>query len=214
MNKLVITAAAVVFSTSAFAVDLPSKSTPSAPAAPAQSLSTDNNISVEIGYESPKDKYWYGDRNRNTYDITYSRNLWGGFNAGVKLGTSQVYDQGAIGQAIEGQFGYALPSAYNVTLSGKAAIGQEFTTGKNFPYYAFYGNADYKLNDSISLNAVQYRYRNSVDSIAGYEAHQVGTGATYNFGKVHSVFGKVYRNFDNEFKASDNGVSIGYNRAF
>jgi hypothetical protein len=214
MNKLAITAAAVIFSTSAFAVDLPSKTTPVAPSAPVKAASIDNNISVEIGYESPKDKYWYGDRNRNTYDITYTRNLWGGLSAGAKLGTSQVYDQGSIGQAIEGQFGYKLPTMLNTTFSGKAAIGQEFTPGKNFTYYALYGNTDYKLSDSFSINAVQYRYRNSVDTVTGFESHQLGTGATYTFGSVHSVFGKVYRNFDKDYNSVDNGVNVGYNRAF
>lgn len=219
MNKLLISAAAVVFASAAFAGDLPSKKAPPAPAsvttsAAASAASTDNTISVDTGYEAATDKYWYGDRSKNTYNITYTRNIGGGFSLGAKAGTSQVYDQGALTQNIEGQVGYKLPTLVGVDLSGKAAVGERFTNGKNFPFYAFYGNADYKINDAIQVNALQYRYRNAFDTANSYESHQLGTGLTYTFADKQSVFGKIYRNYDNAWAGTDNGVTIGYKLAF
>jgi len=219
MNKLLITAAAVVFASAAFAGDLPSKKAPPAPASvttsgAAKAASTDNTISVDIGYEAAADKYWIGDRNINTYNINYTRNIGRGFSLGAEAGTDQVYNQGAITQNIEGQVGYSLPTLAGIDLSGKAAVGQRFTDGKNFPFYAFYGNADYSINNAIQINAVQYRYRNAFDTANGYESHQLGTGLTYTFADKQSVYGKIYRGFDNSWAATNNGLSIGYKLAF
>ena len=221
MNKLLITAAAVVFATSAFATDLPNKKkAPAAPApvatpaAAASAASTDNTISVDTGYEAATDKYGYSDRNKNTYNVTFSHNIGGGFSLGAKAGTTQAYDQGAIAQNIEGQAGYALPAFAGVALSGKVGVGERFTNGTDYAYYAAYGNADYKINDAIAINAVQYRYRSAFDDAVGYKSHQIGTGVTYSFADKQSVYAKVYRNYDNAWTGTDNGVSIGYKLAF
>ena len=219
MNKLLITAAAVVFASAAFAGDLPSKKAPPAPASvttsgAASAASTDNTISVDIGYEAAADKYWIGDRNYNTYNVNYTRNIMGGVSLGAELSGDQVNSQGAITQNIEGQAGYKLPTLVGIDFSGKAAVGERFTDGKNFPYYALYGNADYSINNAIQLNALQYRYRNAFDTANNYESHQIGTGVTYTFADKQSVYGKIYRTFDNAWAATNNGLSIGYKLAF
>lgn len=221
MNKLLITAAAVVFATtSAFATDLPNKKKAplpapvATPAAAATAASTVNTISVDTGYEAATDKYGYSDRKNNTYNVTFSHNIGGGFSLGAKAGTSQTYDQGAIAQNIEGQAGYALPAFSGVAVSGKVAVGERFTNGSDFAYYAAYGNADYKINDAIAINAFQYRYRSAFDDANGYKSHQIGTGVTYSFADKQSVYAKVYRNYDNAWTGTDNGVSIGYKLAF
>ncbi len=85
MKKLLITAAAIAFATGAYATDLPNKkAAPAAPAA-APAASADNTISAGYGFD-----YNTGEYSKSTatnYSVAYSRNLGGGFSAGVAAGT-------------------------------------------------------------------------------------------------------------------------------
>jgi len=95
-----------------------------------------------------------------------------------------------------------------VVVSGKAGIGQRFTT-TNFGYYALYGNADYKLGP-ITINAMQYRYRSAIDSAAnGYQSHQLGTGVTYDINDTYAVSAKVTRSYDTSFNATGDAITGG-----
>lgn len=221
MNKLLITAAAVVFATGAFATDLPKKKkAPAAPAVTTQAAetaaaSTDTTISVDTGYEANSDKYGYDDRNKAVYNISASHDLGGGLYVLGTAGTSQAEpSNGALKQTIDGSVGYKLPTFAGFSLKGSAGVGERFTTGSDFPYYVIRGSADYKINDTIQINALQYRYRNAFDSVNAFESHQIGTGVTYTFAKNQAVYTKVYRNFDGGFNATDNGIVIGYKVAF
>jgi hypothetical protein len=221
MNKLLITAAAVVFATGAFATDLPSKKkAPAAPAVTTQAAetaaaSTDTTISVDTGYEANSDEWRYNNRNKAVYNISASHDLGGGVYVLGTAGTSQAEpSDGALNQTIDASVGYKLPTFANLSLKGSAGVGERFTTGNDFSYYVLRGNVDYKINDTIQINAVQYRYRNAFDSVNAFESHQIGTGLTYTFAKNQAVYTKVYRNFDNNFNATDNAVVIGYKVSF
>jgi hypothetical protein len=221
MNKLLITAAAVVFATGAFATDLPSKKkAPAAPAVTTQAAetaaaSTDTTISVDTGYEANSDKYGYSDRNKAVYNISATHDLGGGVYVLGTAGTSQSQpSDGALKQTIDGSVGYKLPTFANFSLRASAGIGERFTTGNDFGYYVLRGNVDYKINDTIQINAIQYRYRNAFDTANAFESHQIGTGLTYTFAKNQAVYTKVYRNFDNNFNATDNAVVVGYKVSF
>jgi hypothetical protein len=98
---------------------------------------------------------------------------------------------------------------YGVTLSGKVGLGEKFTT-TNFPYYAVYGAADYKVNDSITLNAVGYRFRSAIDSNTyGYQSHQLSTGVTYDINKSYSLVANVARNYDTGWNATGDAFNVG-----
>ena len=214
MKTLITTVAAIAIATPAFAGDLPSKAAPaSAPVAAAKS-SSDSYITVDTGYEADKSKYGFNDRKNNTYNFTFNHSFAGGFNAGFAAGTGQVYNHGHLDQTLEAQGGYSLPSILGVSLSGKVGVGEHFTYGKNYPYYAVYGNIYYKVGKNITFNAVQYRYRNAFDSANLFESHQIGTGMTYNVVGNHSVYGVLYRNLDNKYNPVDNGVTVGYKYDF
>jgi len=210
MKNIVITTAALLVATSAFATDLPSKKkaplpTP-APVAAVAPASTDS-LTVSYGQDLGNN---FGAKADDAYQLTYKHNLGNGFSVGGMAKTTQVSGS-QLNQNLEVQAGYALPAMAGVTVSGKVGVGEKFTTA-NFPYYALYGAADYKVMDGLTLNAVQYRYRNSFDTATySYASHQLATGVTYDINSKYSVTAKVARNFDTttSFNATGDEVMVG-----
>lgn len=200
MKKYIIVAA-MLATTSAFATDLPNKN--KAPVAPAAKSSV-GSLSVSYGQDLGNN---FGAKVDDAYGVAYKHNLGGGLSVGASASTTQAPGS-QLNQNIEAQAGYALPAVVGVTLSGKAGVGQRFST-TNFPYYALYGNADYKLGP-ITINAVQYRYRSAIDSAAnGYQSHQIGTGVTYDINETYAVSAKVTRSYDTSFNATGDAVTGG-----
>ena len=200
MKKYIIVAA-MLATTSAFATDLPNKN--KAPVAPAAKSSV-GSLSVSYGQDLGNN---FGAKVDDAYGVAYKHNLGGGLSVGASASTTQAPGS-QLNQNIEAQAGYALPAVAGVTLSGKAGVGQRFST-TNFPYYALYGNADYKLGP-ITINAVQYRYRSAIDSAAnGYQSHQIGTGVTYDINETYAVSAKVTRSYDTSFNATGDAVTGG-----
>lgn len=212
MKKLLITAAAIAFATGAYATDLPNKKNAPAATAAAPAASADNTISAGYGFD-----YTPGEFSKSTatnYSVAYTRNIGGGFSAGVAAGTSQAADQGALKQTIEAQAGYKLPVFAGFTAKAGAGIGERFTDGANYGYYALRAGMDYSLTDNIVINAANYRYRNSFDAAYGYESHQVGTGASYKFAKDQAVGVNVSRSYDKDWNSSSDGVMLNYSLNF
>ena len=187
--------------TTAFATDLPNKN--KAPAAPAAKSSV-GSLSVSYGQDLGNN---FGAKVSDSYGVAYKHNLGGGLSVGAAASTSQA--PGALlNQNLEAQAGYALPAIAGVTVSGKAGVGQRFGT-TNFPYYALYGNADYKIGP-VTINALQYRYRSAIDSAAnGYQSHQLGTGVTYDINDTYSVSAKVTRSYDTSYNATGDAITGG-----
>ena len=208
MKKLLITAAAIAFATGAYATDLPNKkNAPAAPAA-APAASADNTISAGWGLDFTSGEY--SKSTATNYSVAYSRNIGGGFSAGVAAGTNQAANAGALKQTIEAQASYKLPVFAGFTAKAGAGIGQRFTDGANYGYYALRAGADYSLTDNIVINAANYRYRNSFDAQWNYESHNVGTGVTYKFAKDQSVGVSVSRSYDKSWNNSGDGVMLNY----
>ena len=205
MNKLLISVAAVMLATSAYATDLPSKkSAPLPTPAPVVAASSDDSLTVSYGQDLGNN---FGAKVDDAYQLSYKHNLGGGLSVGGMAKTTQVAGS-QLNQNLEAQAGYALPAMAGVTVSGKVGVGEKFTT-TNFPYFALYGNADYKVMDGLTLNAVQYRYRSAIDSNQyGYQSHQIGTGVTYDINSKYSVSAKVARNFDNTSSYSATGDEV------
>ena len=209
--KIITTAMVALLATAsvAFATDLPKKKT--APAAAPVAAATEavagssDSLKVEYGQDLGNN---FGAKVDDAYTLTYKHNLGAGFSIGGKAQTAQVPNS-QLTQILEAQAGYALPAMYGVTLSGKVGLGEKFTTA-NFPYYAVYGAADYKVTDSITLNAVGYRYRSALDtSTYGYQSHQLSTGVTFDINKSYSLNAKVARNYDTGWNATGDAFTVG-----
>ena len=205
MNKLIISTVAVLMATSAYATDLPSKK--AAPAAPApvatEAPASVDSLTVTYGQDLGTN---FGAKADDAYQVSYKHSLGGGFSIGGVASTTQA-PSSLLKQTIEAQAGYALPAIAGVVVSGKVGIGERFIDSANYPYYALYGNADYKVADGITLNAIQYRYRNAIDSATySYQSHQIGTGVTIDLSKTYSVSAKIARNYDSAYVATGDYV--------
>jgi len=217
MNKIVITVAAMAAATSAYATDLPNKK--KAPTPPVQTVTADatqasaDSLTIAYGQDFAPGKF--SSKTDEMYQLTYAHSLGNGFTVGGMAQTTQVPGS-ALNQNLEAQAGYALPAFSKVTLSGKVGVGERFGTS-NFPYFALYGNADYKLNDKFTINALQYTYTSAFNSGRdGYQSHQLGTGVTYNINSKYSLSASVARNFDTttSFNATGDQVMLGMNMNF
>ena len=205
------TMALLALTVAASATDLPSKKTaPTPPVAAAAPAASADSLTVTYGQDLDNN---FGAKVDDTYGVTYKHNLGGGFSVGGAASTSQVPNS-KLTQNLEAQAGYALPSFAGVTLSGKVGVGEKFTTA-NFPYFAVYGNADYKVMDGLTINAVQYRYRSAMDTgTYGYQSHRLGTGVTYDITSNYSVSASVYRSFDTSYNATGDAFSVGLTAKF
>jgi hypothetical protein len=207
------TMALLALTVAASATDLPSKKTaPLPPVAAAAPASSNDSLTVSYGQDLGNN---FGAKVDDTYGVTYKHNLGMGFSVGGAASTTQV-DGSKLTQNLEAQAGYALPAFAGVTLSGKVGVGEKFTTS-NFPYVALYGNADYKVMDGLTLNAVQYRYRSAMDTETyGYQSHRLGTGVTYDINSTYSVSATVYRSFDtsSSFNATGDAFAFGLTAKF
>jgi hypothetical protein len=205
------TMALLALTVAASATDLPSKKTSPTPpvaaaAAPAASV---DSLSISYGQDLGNN---FGAKVDDAYGVTYKHSLGGGFSVGGAASTTQV--QGStLKQNLEAQVGYALPAFSGVTVSGKVGVGERFTT-TNFPYYALYGAADYKLMDGLTLNAISYRYRNAFDTTNSYESHRLGTGVTYDITSNYSVGVSVTRSYDSTWTATGDAVTGALNIKF
>jgi hypothetical protein len=194
MKKLIISTVALLMATSAYATDLPSKKAVPAAPAPAATAATSSDDSLTVAYGQDLGNN-FGAKVDDAYSVTYKHNIGAGFSVGGMAKTTQVSGS-QLNQNLEAQAGYALPAFAGVTVSGKVGVGEKFTTA-NFPYYALYSAADYKVMDGLTLNAVQYRYRSAIDNATyGYQSHQLATGVTYDITSKYSVKASVARNFD------------------
>ena len=209
--KIITTALVALLATAsvAFATDLPSKKkAPAAAAAAAaavEAVASSDSLKVEYGQDLANN---FGAKVDDAYTVTYKHSIGGGFAIGGMAQTTQVPGS-QLNQNLELQGSYALPAIYGVTLTGKAGLGEKFST-TNFAYYALYGNADYKVNDSITINAVGYRFRSAVDSNTnGYQSHQLSTGVTYDINKSYSLNAKVARNYDTSWNATGDAFTVG-----
>jgi hypothetical protein len=207
MKKLIISTLAVLALTAtANATDLPNKK--KAPAAPvaaetAKPASTDS-LTISYGQDLGNN---FGAKVDDAYGVTYKHSLGGGFSVSGVASTTQA-PNADLKQNLEGQVGYALPAFAGIAVSGKVGVGERFVSTGNFPYYALYGAADYKLVDGLTLNAISYRYRSAVDNATyGYQSHRLGTGVTYDITSNYSVGVSVTRSYDTNWNATGDAVT-------
>ena len=209
------TMALLALTVAANATDLPSKAKAPAATAPVAAPAATSNDSLKVEYGQDLGNN-FGAKVDDTYGVTYKHNLGAGFAVGGAISTTQA-PNALLKQNIEAQASYALPAFAGVALTGKVGVGERFLDTGNFPYYALYGNADYKVMDGLTLNAVQYRYRSAVDNATyGYQSHRLGTGVTYDITPTYSVSATVYRSFDtsSNFNATGDAFAVGLTAKF
>ena len=214
-NILTTTMALLALTVAASATDLPSKAKAPAATAPVAAPAATSNDSLKVEYGQDLGNN-FGAKVDDTYGVTYKHNLGAGFAVGGAISTTQA-PNALLKQNIEAQASYALPAFAGVALTGKVGVGERFLDTGNFPYYALYGNADYKVMDGLTLNAVQYRYRSAVDNATyGYQSHRLGTGVTYDITPTYSVSATVYRSFDtsSNFNATGDAFAVGLTAKF
>ena len=198
MKKITLIAAAMLaFVGSAYATDLPSKKAPPVKAhAPCDSIA--------IGYGQNFDSNHWDNKTSDAYALTYTKCL-GPFTVGAAYSATNSDE---LKQNVEAQAGVKARAGAFV-LGAKVGVGERFTQSVDFPYYAVYGTADYNLNESWTINALEYRYRNSFDVAHDYESHRLGTGVTYKINDTYSVNAKVFRDYDKDFGNNGDGVLVG-----
>lgn len=203
MKKLIIAAAAVLFATSAYATDVVKKKTPLPPFKPLQTTS----ISVSGGFVENSDNVNYN------LDIEHyvHGSVSGGFFVGGQVGRDE---RDGVSNNAEASVGAKIPLTPYVSAKGSAGVGQQWVPGDDFAYYVARLGIDARLTSNWTWNVAEYRYRNSFSSGKDYEQHRIGTGVTYNFNEKHSVFGKVYHDFNTGLGNEDNGVLFGYKFTF
>jgi hypothetical protein len=213
-NFITTTMALLALTVAANATDLPSKAkAPAAPVAAAAPVASNDSLTVTYGQDLGNN---FGAKVDDAYGVTYKHNLGAGFSVSGAASTTQA-PSALVKQNLEAQVGYALPAFAGVAVSGKVGVGERFVDTGNFPYVAVYGNADYKVMDGLTLNAVQYRYRSAIDTgTYGYQSHRLGTGVTYDINSTYSVSATVYRSFDtsSSFNATGDAFALGLTAKF
>ena len=205
MKKLIISTLAVLALTAtANATDLPNKK--KAPAAPvaAEAAKAASNDSLTISYGQDLGNN-FGAKVDDAYGVTYKHNIGGGISVSGVASTTQAPNS-QLNQNLEAQVGYALPAFAGVAVSGKVGVGERFST-TNFPYYALYGAADYAIGGGLTLNAINYRYRDAFDTANNYKSHKIGTGVTYDITSNYSVNVGVSRSYDTNWNATGDAVT-------
>lgn len=211
MKKITMSAIALLAVTAAAgATDLPSKKAPFVPVV--ANTSTDS-LTAAYGQDLAND---FGAKTADSYKLTYTHSFSNGFTIGGMAQTTQD-TKNVVRQNLEAQVGYKAPAVYGVTFGGKVGVGERLASTGNFPYYAIYGSADYKVTDKLTWNALGYRYRSAFDTGAyAYQTHRLTTGLTYDITKTYSVSATVYRNYDttSSYNAKGDGFEVGLTAKF
>jgi len=138
-------------------------------------------------------------------------------NHWLVTGSVKYYDTSHVNASalnVEGAVGYT--HAFNdvFSLTGTGGIGSHAPDpGRSFAYYFFKLNADIKLTDIVTWNAVGLRYRDSFDAADRYDTPEVSTGVTFNVTEQHSVSLRVMRDWRQGATAYD-AIELGYKYHF
>ena len=159
----------------------------------------DTTVSLSYGSTFAPDGFSESLTNPTEIAITHD---FGAVTAGLAYGTDDTV------KTLEATAGADYALADGVDLHGALGIGQTVDSN-DFAYYAVYGGADVKINDKLSWDAVEYRYRNAFDTANNFESHRLATGLTYAVNDKVDLNGTVYRDFDGNFDATNNGVEVG-----
>lgn len=142
------------------------------------------------------------------------------FDAGIILGGSLQYSNTAFSNGaslnIETTAGYRVHLNDMLSVVGSVGIGERRQlsgSGSDIAYYVLRSGADLKLNDTLTWNAVAFRYRDAFNSEDDYLTPQLATGLTFKLDEQSSVSTKVQYNWK-DWNPDTVGLAIGYQYGF
>jgi hypothetical protein len=152
-------------------------------------------------------------------DMKYELNEAHTFDGGLILGGSFRYTDTAFSarasQNLEATIGYRMPLNSVLSVNGSAGIGEHWQERPaiSFPYYVLRIGADVEFNESLTWNAISYRFRDGFDPDDNYNTPQIATGVTWKFAGQSSIAVKIMRNWKDD-QPSSTGVSLGFKQRF
>lgn len=205
-NFIVAAFAAAAISTAAFAADLPRKDV--APALPVETGDYYEPLNIVTGsFTSNFEPGEYSDSTGFDYTLGYK---FLGLGSGIAVGgsivsssTSNFEDFDA--KRLEADITWAAPSGFGITTNIGGGLG--YRLNEEDVYYQVNSGIDYSVNDFVTLNAINYRFRNNFDN--NWQSHEVGTGVTITVVDNVSVSGKVARSYDEDLEAASDSFTVG-----
>lgn len=142
------------------------------------------------------------------------------FDAGIVLGGSVQYSNTAFSHSatvnLETTIGYRVHLNDMLSVVGSVGVGERVQVsgkGDDIAYYVLRTGADIKLNDTVTWNAVAFRYRDAFDSGDDYLTPQLATGFTFKLDAHNSVSSKVQYNWK-DWNPDTIGFALGYAHSF
>lgn len=207
MKNLIVAAfAAAAISTAAFAADLPRKDiAPSIPVETGDYYEPQN--SVTGSFTSNFEPGEYSDSTGFDYTLDYKfLGLGNGIAVGgsiVSSSTSNFEDFDA--KRVEADIKWAAPTGFGITTNIGGGLG--YRLNEEDLYYQVNSGIDYSVNEFVTLNAVNYRFRDTFDST--WQSHEIGTGVTVKVVDSVSVSGKIARAYDDDLEAASDSITVG-----
>ena len=142
------------------------------------------------------------------------------FDIGIILGGSLQYSNKAFSDSAtvnaETTLGYRFHLHDTLSINASVGVGERMQVsgvGDDIAYYVLRTGANIKLNDTVTWDAVAFRYRDSFDTDDDYLTPQLATGFTFKLDEHNSVSTKVQYNWK-DWNPDTIGFEIGYAYAF
>jgi hypothetical protein len=142
------------------------------------------------------------------------------FDIGIILGGSLQYSNTAFSDSAtvnaETTVGYRFHLNDMLSVIASVGVGERLQasgTGDDIAYYVLRTGANVKLNDTVTWDAIAFRYRDSFDADDDYLTPQLATGFTFKLDEHNSVSTKVQYNWK-DWNPDTIGFEMGYAYAF
>jgi hypothetical protein len=142
------------------------------------------------------------------------------FDIGIILGGSLQYSNTAFSDSAtvnaETTLGYRFRLNDALSINASVGVGERMQVsgvGDDIAYYVLRTGANIKLNDTVTWDAVAFRYRDAFDPDDDYLTPQLATGFSFKLDEHNSVSTKVQYNWK-DWNPDTIGFEIGYAYAF
>jgi hypothetical protein len=142
------------------------------------------------------------------------------FDVGIILGGSVQYSNTAFSDTatvnLETTAGYRIHLNDVLSVVGSVGVGERVQVsgvGDDIAYYVLRTGANIKLSDTVTWDAVAFRYRDAFDTGDDYLTPQLATGFTFKLDAHNSVSTKVEYNWK-DWNPDTIGFALGYAYSF
>ena len=207
-NSIFAILAIAAVSTSAFATDLPSKT--SAPEFPVSEYTeTLNVISGSLTSNFVANEY----DEVSDFDYTLGYTFLGLGN-GIAVGGNIVANGTGVSdieaKRVEVNTSLNVPAGFGFSTVVGGGLG--YRIEEEDAYYVLNTGINYQVNDFVTLNAIGYQFRDNFDNT--WQSHEVGTGVTIRVVDNVNVTTKIARSYDEDLEATSDSVTIGVGIGF